>query len=104
MVTSVHLISSTTLSIASCAPELLVNMSKEQKQIYGGPFYLYMGATPGNITSSYWPVLPPSCFLTIYFIALVTYKVLKDRSNIFKSLKFVQKDKKWRNSGRQQHL
>ena len=80
MVTSVHLISSTTLSIASCAPELLVSMSKEQKQIYGGPFYLYMGATPGIITTSYWPVLAHSCFLAVYFLSLVTYRVLKTRS------------------------
>ena len=55
-------------------------MLKNQKHIFGGPFYLYMGATPGDITSSNWPVLATTIFMSFYFFSLLTYSVLKARS------------------------
>ena len=68
-----------TFTMAGLIPELLVKLLNGQNHVYSFPFFLYLGATEGDLNKSPWGLLVLCGFVIFYAISLLTYRVLKAR-------------------------
>ena len=61
-------------------PELLVKILNGHKHVSSFPFFLYLGATEGDLNKSPWGLLVLCCSVICYALSLLTYRVLRARS------------------------
>ena len=66
--------------MAGFIPELLVKILNGHNHISSMPFFLYLGATEGDLNKSPWGLLVLCCSVISYALSLLTYRVLRARS------------------------
>ena len=66
--------------MAGFIPKLLVKILSGHNHVSSSAFFLYLGATEGDLNKSPWVLFVLCCSVISYAISLLTYRVLRARS------------------------